>query len=100
MNHLNQESFFGGQIDVVIDQMVAATTECDKFCRDWRDSNKEQAECLGGFTARLVYSVYIGPGKYDIAVELSRGAKRKMHNWFGSACCRYSAEAKAYQDLF
>jgi len=95
VDYLDKESFFGGQVDALLDQMTAAT-KCEKFCREWRDSNREQVECVTGLKARLVYCKRVGPGKYELEFQIGK----KTVNWFGTACCSFAAMAKAYQEYY
>jgi hypothetical protein len=70
---------------------------CVPFCHQWHDSNKEQIEVLTNQKISEVYCKTIAKGKYELCFQIG---KNRVINWFGSACCKYSARAKAYQSYF
>ena len=71
--------------------------DCNVFCRQWQESNREQIECLTCKNAKLIYCAVVGPGKYEVKFSIG---KNRIIEWFGSACCSYAAVAKAYQSYY
>ena len=75
---------------------------CGQYCGKWRDQIKKQMMHATKYEVKLVFIKQVGPGQYDLRFQLYRASDEHiiLENWFGSACCKESAEAMAYQDYY